>query len=272
MIRLQLAHWQWTINVDPPALAEQLAGRYAAFLCADQREPDLCIDLVVAPEEGCGGASDEKLILSGDQYLLDGPGFHGMIHPWQKRAQLRFCGPDPAWGIEYCLRVVAAINAYHNDGLLVHGAALKAGAATFLLVGQSGSGKSTAVALSLAAGKAVALGDDLVLLRPERDGWRAYGTPFWNIQTVERQGQTSDGLLTGIYKLIKDDEIYAEPMGMAAATAELFANAPVVNDVPELAPGLLGRCRKIVQHAGMQRLHFRKDAGFWSVLPGQVGA
>jgi len=272
MIRLQIAHWHWTIDVDPPALAEQLTGRYGAFLCADEREPDCSIDLAVEPEEGRGTAFDAKLILSGDRYLLDGPRFHGMIDPCQKRAKLRFRGPDPAWGIEYFLRVVVAIIAYHNDGLLVHGAALRAGAATFLLVGQSGSGKSTAVALSHAAGKAVALGDDLVLLRPERDGWRAYGTPFWNIQTVERQGQTSDGLVTGIYKLIKDNQIYAEPMGMAAATAELFANAPVVNDVPELAPGLLGRCRTIVQHAGMQRLHFRKDAGFWSVLPGQGGA
>jgi hypothetical protein len=189
-----------------------------------------------------------------------------MIQTNYRRAGLRFGGSEPAWAIEYFLRVVAAVTAYHNSGLLVHCAALQAGDATFLLVGQSGSGKSTAVALSHDAGKAVALGDDLVLLRPEGEGWRAYGTPFWNIQTVERGGQTSDGLITGIYKLVKDDAIFAEPMGLAAATAELIANAPVVNDLPELSEGLIGRCRSIVQHTGMQRLHFRKDAGFWSVL------
>lgn len=269
MIHLQLARWHWTIDVDPPALAASLAERYAAFLCAAEAGADMRIDLRIEPPAAPGEATGlpaTKIALLGDAYLLDGPHFRGMIHADGRQADLSYRGAAPAWAIEYFLRVVAAVAAYHGGGLLVHGAALQAGDAIFLLVGQSGSGKSTAVALSHAAGKAVALGDDLVLLRPEGDGWRAYGTPFWNIETVERGGQTSSGLVTGIYKLIKDDAIFAEPMGLAAATAELIANAPVVNDLPELSEGLIGRCRSIVQHTGMQRLHFRKDAGFWSVL------
>lgn len=271
MIHLQLARWHWTIDVDPPALAASLAERYAAFLCAAEAGADMRIDLRIEPPAAPGEATGlpaTKIALLGDAYLLDGPHFRGMIHADGRQADLSYRGAAPAWAIEYFLRVVAAVAAYHGGGLLVHGAALQAGDAIFLLVGQSGSGKSTAVALSHAAGKAVALGDDLVLLRPEGDGWRAYGTPFWNIETVERGGQTSSGLVTGIYKLIKDDAIFAEPMGLAAATAELLANAPVANDLPALSEGLIGRCRSIVQRTGMQRLHFRKDAGFWSVLAG----
>jgi hypothetical protein len=182
---------------------------------------------------------------------------------------------EPVREIEYFLRIALALFVLERDGLLVHCAALKRPGAlwtrgdagpVFLFVGQSGSGKSTVVSLSHAAGRAVALGDDLILLRREGAGWCAYGTPFWNFETAAREGQLETGPVAGIYKLVQDRAVFAEPMSRAAATAELVANCPIVNDQPALLPVLFDRCREIVSTVPIRRLHFRKDDAFWDVI------
>jgi len=190
-------------------------------------------------------------------------------------AALRMRSAEPAREAEYFLRIAFALFAVERDGLLIHCAALKrpglasAGAGVdpvYLFVGQSGSGKSTVAAVSRAMGRATALGDDLILLRREGEGWCAHGTPFWNFETVAREGQLETGLVEGIYKLVQDRAVFAEPMSRAAATAELVANCPIVNDQPALLPILIDRCREIVGTITVRRLHFRKDDAFWDVI------
>jgi hypothetical protein len=223
---------------------------------------------------------DESILLAplidkGDQYLLDDRRFYGMIHPSRALAELQLHSIEPARDVEYFLRIVLAFFALRQGGLLLHCAALKradarcandGGGRVYLFVGQSGSGKSTVAALSQAAGRATALGDDLILLRPERGGWRAYGTPFWNFQSTGRAGEVQAGSITGIYKLVQDRAVFAEPMGRAAAAAELLANSPIVNDQPALLAILFDRCRDIATAIGVCRLHFRKDDAFWDVI------
>ncbi len=83
---------------------------------------------------------------------------------------------------------------------------------------------------------------------------------------MDREGEAESGLVTGIYKLIQDREVFLEPMPGLAGAAELLANAPVVNDHPDLLPVLMERCRDIAGAVGVRRLHFRKDDAFWDVI------
>ena len=111
------------------------------------------------------------------------------------------------------------------------------------------------------------MNDDLVVLRPDGRGWRAYGTPFWNVQTTRRSsGQTADGVVAGIYRLAQDQQDYLEPMPNAVAISELMANCPVVNVDPGELPALMSRCRELAEAVKVQRLHFRKSAEFWPLL------
>ena len=150
--------------------------------------------------------------------------------------------------------------------MLVHSAAVLVGAAAFLFMGQSGSGKSTVVSLSQGRDRSVALSDDLVLLRYTDNGWQVFGTPFWNLQAGARDGQTASGRAQAIYKLVQDREVFVEPMSMATAAAELLANCPIINSQPALLADLMVRCRDIAKAVGAQRLHFRKDAAFWEII------
>ncbi len=206
------------------------------------------------------------VLAAGEKYLLDGPYFYGMIDPSKGRASLDSRSPEPAQELEYFLRIALAFFALQRDGLLVHCATLRRNGLVYLFVGQSGSGKSTVVALSAAAKRATALGDDLILLRKHAGGWQAYGTPFWNLEATGRDDQVAEGPVAGIYKLVQDTVVFAEPMGRAAAAAELAANCPVVNDQPALLPALIDRCATIAAAIPVRRLHFRKDDAFWDVI------
>lgn len=269
-MHLCLGGWRLAVVCDPPAVAAAAAQRYAAFTAgATAGPPDLTLTVTFLPATEDAHSQhpllETRLVVAGTDYLLDAPDIRGRIELTDQRASLRLPSCDPLRDLEYYLRIVMAALAYQRGGLLVHGAALVLDGQAHLFIGQSGSGKSTVVALSP---HAVALGDDLVLLRPTAQGWQAYGTPFWNWQAGQRAGQTSQGALRGIYKLVQSPEVRLEPLPRAAAVAELAANCPIVNDVPEWWPGLLGVCRELASAVPVQRLFFRKDNAFWNVIAG----
>jgi hypothetical protein len=278
MTTLNLAGWRVRLVLGPDHLAAAAACRYAPFLSDDVAPLDLTIEMTASSmmpssmtpsstEDGTGSRFTDlleaPLVAQGEGYSLDARTVRGWINLSSRQASLVTTNPAPLIDLEGFLRMACALLAYREGGLLVHGAALVVNGNAHLFIGQSGSGKSTVVALSPGA---TALGDDLVLLRPDRQGWLVYGTPFWNAHSVARQGQISCGVLTGVYKLVKDPRVYLETMSPAAATAELAASCPVVNGDPSSLPGLMTRCRQLAADVPVRRLHFRKDAAFWSLL------
>ena len=272
MTTLAIAGWRVRMECGLPVVAEAIAARYAAFAAPDDAPSDTTITVSVGSEMAGavpGGLSPQmRVMYLGDTVQLDAPGACGkiIVSSWQAWLELSSEAFYP--NLEYFLRILCALLAYRTDGLLMHAAGLLVDGQVYLFIGHSGSGKSTTVALSP---HALALGDDLILLRPEEAGWRAYGTPFWNPETTRRAGQTASGLLVGIYSLVQDREVYLQTMSPAAAAAELAANCPVVSgDVAQL-PGLLGRCQQLGAVVPVQWLHFRKDPGFWGLLRGGPG-
>lgn len=267
MIRLRLADWIVELRCEPPQLAAQVGRRYAAFVDSSDSAPDLriAVDWEAAADD-TQSLLQIALLRKGEEYLLDAPCFYGMIAPLGGQATLRMRSDAPTREVEYFLRVALAVFAWSAGGLLLHSAAILVDDAAFLFTGQSGSGKSTVVSLSEGRERSAALGDDLVLLRRNGDGWRVYGTPFWNPQADVRNGQTASGQIKAIYKLAQDVDVYAEPMTIAAATAELLANCPIVNSQPALLPDLMSRCRDIARAVEVRKLHFRKDAAFWDII------
>ena len=273
MTTLNLAGWRVGLALGPDHLAVAAANRYAPFLSDDEAPLDLTIEVTASPmtpsstEDGAGShltdLLEAPLVAQGEGYSLDARTARGWINLASRQASLVTTNPAPLIDLEGFLRMACALLAYREGGFLVHGAALVVDGSAHLFIGQSGSGKSTVVALSPGA---TALGDDLILLRPDRQGWLVYGTPFWNAHSVTRQGQTSYGVLTGVYKLVKDHRVYLEAMSPAAATAELAASCPVVNGDPSSLSGLVTRCRQLAADVPVRRLHFRKDAAFWSLL------
>jgi hypothetical protein len=251
------------------SLAREAEARYASFVASDTAPAIFTARVEVVQGGGPVRATptvDVRLRqenTAAEEYRLDAPGFRARIDLSHGAGELTLDSAVLLADLEHFLRVVVALLAFREDGLLIHAAGLRSDGRVRLFIGQSGSGKSTAVALSP---HALALNDDLIVLRSHREGWTAYGTPFWNMETSHREGETACGPLTGIYKLVQDSQVYAEALSPAAATAELVANCPVINGSPSHLSALLLRCRQLASAVPVQRLHFRKDSSFWQIL------
>lgn len=195
---------------------------------------------------------------------LEAQGFTGIIAAGTKEARLNAHPAATAGDISYFIRTVIALMAFEQGAILVHGAGIVHSEAAFILYGLSGSGKSTAAALS--TDKPV-LNDDLLLLRPAAPGWEVRPTPFGR----RRHPEITAAPLRALLRLVQAPRDALEAMSPAQALAELLANSPVVNADPSRVPQLLHRWQGILETIPAFRLHFRKANTFWEVIDAHFG-
>ena len=266
-----LAGLRTRLECSPHDFAADVLERFGPFIGPDDGETPVDFTAQVTFEGAQAHISDADLQvrLAGTDCRFDTAAASGELSLATRSANLTLRSTSPIAPMEYLLRILYALLAEAHGGLMLHCAGIMAPSGAHLLIGQSGSGKSTAASLS--RGRGVVLNDDLIVLRLEKDCWIAYGTPFWNFETIDRDGQTVNAVVAGIYTLVKDLEVYLEPMSAAAAVAALVSSCPIVNGDPGRAPELMARCRQIVRAVPVQQLHFRKDPSFWDVLEADGG-
>jgi hypothetical protein len=109
------------------------------------------------------------------------------------------------------------------------------------------------------------LNDDLVLLLPEDGIWMAYGTPFTNPTQVPPSSGRAP--LAGIYRLVQDPQVYIRPISRAILLAELLSCVPILAILPQEMPHVVQIEADIIKKIAGGYLHFRKDPGFWDVIP-----
>ncbi len=73
------------------------------------------------------------------------------------------------------LRLLLCLWISHRGGLAMHGCSLIKNGGAHVFIGESGAGKTTLATQFPSEG---VLGDDLVALLPNEDGYQVYGTPF----------------------------------------------------------------------------------------------
>ncbi len=261
---IDLAGIRVSLECQPSELAGAAAERYAPFLVADDSSSTFVVrfswrDRSFPREASALSLLSDSIRFSGEHYEIDQPGIRASISFTERRADLALECSDPLAELEYFVRIVLALLVDEAGGLLLHAAGVLAEGQAWLFTGQSGSGKTTVVSL---LPELVALGDDLLIVKPVGSEWVAYGTPFWNVDTQTRHGQTANAPIGGIFRLVQAKATYTEPVSMAVASAELLANCPVLNGDPARVAHVLARCRTLAQAVTVRRLYFLKDRSF----------
>jgi len=260
---LAIAGWRVRLDCSLPVVDAAVAAHFRAFVVPDDAANDAWVTVSLDPDVPAVSLPVFRATRQRDSCLLDMPGIRGIIDINSLQGTARLGRRGLRLNIEFFLKALFAYMAFSHGGLLLHCSGVLSGREAYLFTGEGGSGKSTVVSL---LPHRLALNDDMVVLRPDGRGWRAYGTPFWNVETTRRCGQTADGRVAGIYRLAQDQQVYLEPMANAVAISELIANCPVVNTDPVALPALMNRCRELAETVKLQRLHFRKSADFWPLL------
>lgn len=255
--------------------AEELAERFRRFVVAtgpERRRPDLVVRLRQAGVERFlalpDGGSETYRMGSRDSGRLRhfwSYEFAGWVDLERQEATLALVaasGPPFDRGVENFLRVMTAAFIIDRGGLLVHGSGVVRGGKAYVFFGPSGSGKTTVSNLS--PGDTV-LSDDLTLIVSTPDGFRAAGIPFGMVH--HRVPDTNAAFpIASLNRLVQSREVYRERIDGARAVAELGGSLPFVMQRGEEASRALETAGRVVEKIPAYRLHFRRDASFWSVV------
>jgi hypothetical protein len=179
------------------------------------------------------------------------------------RAEAAFRGVRSEFTLDSLVRMLLSFLLAEREGFLLHAAAVVRASRVLVFMGRSGAGKSTVA--RLASGTAAVLTDEISLLRRERGEWRAYGTPFWG--EFHAGGQNASFPLTGVYLLQKARENRVEPLERSQALRAVLENVLFFSKEKAHQERLLEWAAALVEQVPMHRLHFRRDASFWEVLP-----
>lgn len=253
------------LRCDDQAVVKALLGRYRDFL-SDGR-PQLEARVLVKGDQRSSSLLDTGVKFERKILQLTAPGYGGFVDVHAGQAELELSSRQPTEEIEYFLRMIYALLAFENRGLLFHAAGIVRSNQAYLFFGHSGAGKTTVARVST---DCLVLNDDLVVLLPEEasggaeTAWMAYGTPFWNPTQVQpsRQGAPVGGL----FRLVQDQRVFLEPMGKGRALAELISNVPVIPDDPDRNDDLIVRCLDLLDTLPAHRLHFLPDDSFWDAI------
>lgn len=176
----------------------------------------------------------------------------------QARLQLRAAHPWPE--LEYSLRLLVALAAFRQGGLLFHGAGVAVDGRGVVLFGPSGIGKTTAARHA----RGPVLNDDLVLLMPATVGWQVCATPFTN--PTQTQPRAGDLPLAALCRLEQSEQVALRPLSRAEALAAVLACVPVLTAHPPLVVPLFDRCTALLQAVPAYVLSLRPDDTYWDVL------
>ena len=242
-----------------------LKKRYEAYACQGDVLLQVTIDYV-------GQQRTSSLLDTGTRFK-DGichfiaEGYQGFIDMRREKGELILSSKHPLEDVDYYLRVAYAIMAFEAGGIMFHAAGIVKDDYAHLFFGHSGAGKTTVARVSK---DSIVLNDDLLILIPEtiKDSrtsyWLAYATPFWNPTQVAPSNQHAQ--VTGLYRLVQDQEVFLEPMGSSQALAEVVSNVPVIPDDPSRVGLLLQRGSTLVEDVPVKSLHFLPDDSFWEVI------
>lgn len=189
-------------------------------------------------------------------YEFEGAGLHTLGR------ESRMFGVRNEYALDSLLRVLLSWKLLPCEGFLLHAATVVRNGKAFVFTGRSGAGKSTVASLSPAGS---VLTDEISLLRRENGEWRAYGTPFWG--EFRAAGSNSSAPVAGIFRLLQASENLLKPLSKREVFRMLLPNVLFFSGDLSANQRLLNVIGRAAEELFCGSLSFRKDRGFWEVLP-----
>jgi hypothetical protein len=161
----------------------------------------------------------------------------------------------------------SAVKRSGYPAVLVHSSGVVRDGRGYLFVGPSGMGKSTVAELSRAY---AVLNDEMNLIEFADDGLTLVGTPFNGFFTAKVPGRAPLAAILLLEQAAAHAVAAADPAAAVAAVAAQITPPVGLQDLapPETRNAMLDLADRLLRRLPARRLRFRRDPGFWDVIPG----
>ena len=212
-------------------------------------------------------AYNEELFVQDNRLIINSNEYSGYMDLRTMQGQVDIL---PTWAlaafVNFLKNLYSALILF-AEGLMLHAAAVAKDDVAYIFFAPSGGGKSTVAGLS---SNYTVLTDELVAVRRANDSFNAYGTPFWGSKRGERRGINSSFEIGGLFKLVKDNEVYLKRLPHSLAAAEILTVPQCYYDLESVAK-LLNSCSDLANVIPCYELHFLPDTSFWRCIDGHIG-
>ena len=231
-----------------------LRQRYIGFLSSSSPEFELEFDLTsTVPVSD----DDVRVRRDGDEWLIERGDFHARWDPRSGRGSVRQ-NANP-FSLDSVLRILHSLILAERGGFLLHAASAICDGRACLFSGVSGAGKTTMT--RLAPSDITLLTDEISYLRPNAEGYSAFGTPFAG--ELARAGENCTAPVSALFFLEKGPENCVHELSSAEAVRRLMRNILFFAEDRGLVEKLLATACEFVARVPIRRLTFYPDARVW---------
>ena len=236
-----------------------LRRRYDGFLSSSRPEFELEFDVT-----STGSVSDDDVRVrrnnDDDAWLMERGDFHARWDPRTGRGSVRQ-NANP-YSLDSVLRILHSLILAERGGFLLHAASAICDGRAFLFSGVSGAGKTTMT--RLAPPDITLLTDEISYLRPNADGYSAFGTPFAG--ELARAGENCTAPVSALFFLEQGPENRIEEVSSAEAVRQLMRNILFFAEDRGLVEKLLATACDFVARVPIRRLTFYPDTRVWDEI------
>ncbi|MDE2407361.1 MAG: hypothetical protein KGL91_05810 [Xanthomonadaceae bacterium] len=259
------------LQTDSPAFADCLGERFAGFL-GKVEQPDHVFDVELLPyppeDDAAPDDADDaegldppvEVTRSGDLWQVQRGDFFAQWNPATRHGFARML-PSP-FSLDSVIRILHTLILAEQGGMLMHASSVARDGVARVFTGVSGAGKTTISRLVPEDGHI--LTDEMSFLRPEADGWYAYGTPFSG--ELARPGENLRVKLAGIFLLAKGPDNRIDTLSPAEAVRALMGNILYFARDGALTARVLDNAIALAAQVPVRRLTFYPDARVWDFL------
>jgi hypothetical protein len=228
--------------------------RYDGFLSSSAPEFELEFDLSSARHSNEG---EVRVYRDGAQWLIERGDLRSRWDPRTGRGSARQ-NLNP-YSLDAVLRIVHSLILAERGGFLLHAASAICEGQAFLFSGVSGAGKTTMT--RLAPPDVTLLTDEISYVRPNRDGYAAFGTPFAG--ELAKAGENCSAPIGALFFLDKGPENHIGELASTEAVQRLMRNILFFAEDRGLVENLFATACNFVARIPIRRLTFYPDSRVW---------
>ena len=247
------------VNTTDLDFCGTLRDRYAGYV-ATEAHSEIEFDIELTPPSDADPDASVSVVQKSGRWTLARGDFRAEWEPAKRRGWIRQTA-NP-YSIDAVLRIVHTLVLSKRGGFLLHSASAIRNGKAFLFAGVSEAGKTTIS--RLAPPDATLLTDEISYVRPQGEGYVAFGTPFTG--ELAKLGENLSAPIAALYLLAKGSENRIDPISAGDAARSLLANVLFFAKDEELVQSVFQTAFEFVSRVPVSRLTFFPDARVWELI------